>query len=199
MVESDAPSDAAATVSSTRFTVPYKFEVIVRSSGPNCQPNRMKRLAQEVTTCKTSLPLTDGSSIFVRYDTDRIDIMKVLITGPSDTPYSNGCFEFDVYFPPEYPKMPMQVSLIIFTVCCPDFTFSSFIILTDSFYYDGSLHGALQPKLVQRWQSVLVCFEHLAWSCRGAMESSDVESASSSSFYPVSHPRSGALLQRTRI
>lgn len=103
-------SDAGATAAATRFTVAYKFESVVRSAGLNCHPNRMKRLAQEVTTCKTSLPLTDSSSIFVRHDTDRIDIMKVLITGPSDTPYSNGCFEFDVYFPPEYPQSPMQVS-----------------------------------------------------------------------------------------
>lgn len=37
--------------------------------------------------------------------------MKVLITGPADTPYANGCFEFDVYFPPEYPNTPMLMNL----------------------------------------------------------------------------------------
>lgn len=31
--------------------------------------------------------------------------MKVLITGPADTPYANGCFELDVYFPPDYPQV----------------------------------------------------------------------------------------------
>lgn len=36
---------------------------------------------------------------------------QVLITGPCDTPYGNGCFEFDVYFPPDYPQSPMQVHL----------------------------------------------------------------------------------------
>ena len=36
---------------------------------------------------------------------------QVLITGPSDTPYANGCFEFDVFFPPEYPKSPMLVHM----------------------------------------------------------------------------------------
>lgn len=35
----------------------------------------------------------------------------MLITGPHGTPYSNGCFEFDVYFPDSYPSMPMQVNL----------------------------------------------------------------------------------------
>ena len=38
--------------------------------------------------------------------------MQVLITGPSDTPYANGCFEFDVFFPPEYPQVPMLVNLM---------------------------------------------------------------------------------------
>ena len=95
----------------TRFTVPYHFEKLVRSAGDRCHPNRMKRLVQEVESMKKSLPLDDSSSIFVRYDTDRLDIMKVLITGPSGTPYSNGCFEFDVYFPPEYPTHPVKFNL----------------------------------------------------------------------------------------
>ena len=34
----------------------------------------------------------------------------MLITGPSDTPYANGCFEFDVYFPQNYPESPMFVN-----------------------------------------------------------------------------------------
>ncbi len=37
--------------------------------------------------------------------------LQVLITGPSETPYACGCFEFDVFFPPEYPQKPMLVNL----------------------------------------------------------------------------------------
>lgn len=36
---------------------------------------------------------------------------QVLITGPAETPYANGCFEFDVYFPPDYPNSPMLINL----------------------------------------------------------------------------------------
>lgn len=36
---------------------------------------------------------------------------QVLITGPADTPYANGCFEFDVYFPQDYPNSPPLVNL----------------------------------------------------------------------------------------
>ena len=38
--------------------------------------------------------------------------LQVLITGPEDTPYANGCFEFDVFFPADYPQSPMQVHLV---------------------------------------------------------------------------------------
>ena len=40
-----------------------------------------------------------------------IHLLQVLITGPSDTPYANGCFLFDVFFPAEYPSSPMLVNL----------------------------------------------------------------------------------------
>ncbi|OWR46977.1 survivin-1 [Danaus plexippus plexippus] len=94
-----------------RFTVPYHFESTVRAAGERAHPARMKRLAQEAATLATSLPLSYSSSVFVRTDADRLDVMKVLITGPSDTPYANGCFILDVYFPAEYPAVPMLINL----------------------------------------------------------------------------------------
>lgn len=94
-----------------RFTISHHFESNVRMSGDRGHPARVKRLAQETVTLSTSLPLSFSSSVFVRYDTDRLDIMKVLITGPADTPYANGCFEFDVYFPHDYPNSPMMINL----------------------------------------------------------------------------------------
>lgn len=94
-----------------RFTISHHFESNVRMSGDRGHPARVKRLAQETVTLSTSLPLSFSSSVFVRCDTDRLDIMKVLITGPADTPYANGCFEFDVYFPHDYPNSPMMINL----------------------------------------------------------------------------------------
>ena len=37
--------------------------------------------------------------------------LQVLITGPEDTPYANGCYEFDVYFPQDYPNAPPCINL----------------------------------------------------------------------------------------
>lgn len=54
--------------------------------------------------------MNESSSIFVRVDEDNVFLWKALITGPDDTPYSNGCFIFDFFFPPEYPRVPPKVS-----------------------------------------------------------------------------------------
>ncbi|XP_044731226.1 baculoviral IAP repeat-containing protein 6 [Chrysoperla carnea] len=94
-----------------QFVVSYHFESNVKAAGDRSHPTRVKRLAQEAVTLSTSLPLSFSSSVFVRCDTDRLDVMKVLITGPADTPYANGCFELDVYFPPDYPQAPMMINL----------------------------------------------------------------------------------------
>jgi len=72
----------------------------------------MERLMQELGSLATSLPVNEGSSIFVRYDPDRLNLMKALITGPEGTPYSGGCFEFDLYFPGRYPDEPPKVHLV---------------------------------------------------------------------------------------
>ncbi|XP_034941309.1 baculoviral IAP repeat-containing protein 6 isoform X2 [Chelonus insularis] len=94
-----------------RFAVSYHFESNMKAAGDRSHPTRVKRLAQEAVTLSTALPLSYSSSVFVRCDSDRLDIMKVLITGPAETPYANGCFEFDVYFPPDYPNSPMLINL----------------------------------------------------------------------------------------
>lgn len=95
-----------------KFKVSHHFESSVKSApSTHSHPGRVKRIAQEAVTLSTSLPLSYSSSVFVRYDTSRLDVMKVLITGPSDTPYANGCFELDVYFPMDYPLAPMLINL----------------------------------------------------------------------------------------
>jgi hypothetical protein len=51
---------------------------------------RMARIASELASLATNLPVEVGSSIFVRVDEDRPDVIKALIVGPEDTPYENG-------------------------------------------------------------------------------------------------------------
>lgn len=49
------------------------------------------------------------SAIFVRQDEDHLDLVRVLITGPTDTPYSRGCFVFDINYPASFPNNPPLV------------------------------------------------------------------------------------------
>ncbi|TKS85133.1 Baculoviral IAP repeat-containing protein 6 [Collichthys lucidus] len=93
------------------FKVNYHYMSQVKNGSDTNSAARSRRLAQEAVTLSTSLPLSSSSSVFVRCDEERLDIMKVLITGPADTPYANGCFEFDVYFPQDYPNSPPLVNL----------------------------------------------------------------------------------------
>lgn len=60
-----------------KFNVSYHFEPNLHSDVDKNHPSRMKRLAQEAVTLSTSLPLSYSSSVFVRCDTDRLDVMKV--------------------------------------------------------------------------------------------------------------------------
>jgi len=47
----------------------------------------------------------------VRVDQSRTHLWKALITGPDDTPYSNGAFVFDIALPPDYPSVAPKVLL----------------------------------------------------------------------------------------
>ncbi|KAF7639067.1 UBIQUITIN_CONJUGAT_2 domain-containing protein [Meloidogyne graminicola] len=95
--------------------IPFHYATSLNSvgsaGGGSALGKRTRRLAQEIVSLSSSLPLSMNSSVFVRTSEERLDAMKVLITGPADTPYANGCFEFDVFFPPDYPNVPMQMNL----------------------------------------------------------------------------------------
>lgn len=73
--------------------------------------SRIHRVAKEVASLVADLPLSFSSSVFVRVDEQKATLWRALITGPEDTPYSCGCFIFDMYFPPTYPGAPPQVLL----------------------------------------------------------------------------------------
>ncbi|KAK0720226.1 hypothetical protein B0H67DRAFT_179874 [Lasiosphaeris hirsuta] len=61
---------------------------------------RMKKLVTQIASLRVDLP----EGIYVRHGSSRIDIMKVLIVGPSDTPYEHGLFEFDLFCTNEFPQ-----------------------------------------------------------------------------------------------
>lgn len=67
----------------------------------------IKRLAKDVRTIMKN-PLTDNGIYYI-HDEDNILKGRALIMGPSDTPYKNGNYLFELEFPPNYPHMPPKV------------------------------------------------------------------------------------------
>ena len=84
------------------------------SSNSSGEPTPAKaiRLAQEFADLPRALPCESTNSIYVRVDKDNMDYMKVLIIGSEGTPYSNGAFQFDVFFDNQYPNSPPKVTLM---------------------------------------------------------------------------------------
>ncbi|OSD04457.1 ubiquitin conjugating enzyme family protein [Trametes coccinea BRFM310] len=72
-------------------------------------PKRSLAIAKELAVLTTNLPVTWNSSIFLRVDETRVDVIKALITGPEGTPYHNGSFLFDVFLGPNYNQSPPSV------------------------------------------------------------------------------------------
>eukprot|EP01025_Chloroclados_australasicus_P059157 TRINITY_DN7469_c0_g2_i1.p1 TRINITY_DN7469_c0_g2~~TRINITY_DN7469_c0_g2_i1.p1 ORF type:complete len:616 (-),score=76.75 TRINITY_DN7469_c0_g2_i1:573-2420(-) len=76
---------------------------------PVSSKKRSTRLAKEFAGLDNNLPINPSSSIFICSDEERFDLWRVLIIGPEDTPYSCGCFIFDIGFPNLYPEYPPKV------------------------------------------------------------------------------------------
>ncbi|OJA14679.1 hypothetical protein AZE42_02395 [Rhizopogon vesiculosus] len=72
-------------------------------------PKRSLAIAKELAVLTTNLPVAWDSSVFLRVDEDRVDIIKALIIGPEGTPYQDGCFLFDIFLGPAYNQSPPSV------------------------------------------------------------------------------------------
>ncbi|KAJ7180040.1 ubiquitin conjugating enzyme family protein [Mycena crocata] len=72
-------------------------------------PKRSLAIAKELSILTNNLPIAWNSSIFLRIDETRVDVIKALITGPEGTPYYNGCYLFDIFLGPSYNQAPPSV------------------------------------------------------------------------------------------
>ncbi|KAK2959204.1 putative Ubiquitin-conjugating enzyme E2 Z [Blattamonas nauphoetae] len=112
-------------------------------------PN-MRRISQEITSLRTSLPFNIGSSVFVRVDENCAQLIKAVISGPEDTPYESGLFEFDIFLNSGFPTQPPQV--IITT------TGNGTVRFNPNLYSDGkvclSLLGTWSGDAGESWNPV---------------------------------------------
>ncbi|KZS97566.1 hypothetical protein SISNIDRAFT_449083 [Sistotremastrum niveocremeum HHB9708] len=75
-------------------------------------PKRSLAIAKELAILTTNLPVAWDSSVFLRVDEARVDIVKCLIFGPQGTPYENGCFLFDIFLGAQYNNGPPSVKYL---------------------------------------------------------------------------------------
>lgn len=96
---------------------PHRFDFVDKlghhhfSGHATSSKTNTRKMFQELSSYKTSLPIEYGSSIFVRAVENRLDLLRALILGPEDTPYANGCFFFDIFLK-NYPKDPPLVHFL---------------------------------------------------------------------------------------
>lgn len=87
----------------------YEFSDEVKgSNNKDC----ISKITKELSSYRHSLPLNNESSIFVRYNTNNITMLKSLIIGPKNTPYENGVFIFDILITNNFPNNPPKFKLI---------------------------------------------------------------------------------------
>lgn len=72
-------------------------------------PATLLRIITEFTSLKHDLPLNWDSSVVMRTIPTNINLCSFIISGPKDTPYHNGLFEFHACFPDGYPNVVPQV------------------------------------------------------------------------------------------
>lgn len=74
---------------------------------PTETPLHLKRTLKEHKILRTSSALPEG--VYIRTWEHRMDLLRILIIGPTETPYANAPFVLDVYLPSEFPTKPPAV------------------------------------------------------------------------------------------
>lgn len=68
-------------------------------------PKQWIKRIQEEWKILNNLP----DAIFVKACETRMELMQAIIVGPAGTPYHDGLFIFDIFFPPTFPEVPPKV------------------------------------------------------------------------------------------
>jgi ubiquitin-conjugating enzyme E2 O len=93
-------SDSPAAFTILDSPPPQNHHYINQSSASSS--NFMRRIAKEHKILSTSLP----PGIFVRTWESRLDLIRILIIGPNETPYEYAPFVIDFHLPSTYPQSP---------------------------------------------------------------------------------------------
>ena len=75
------------------------------------KPKGIYRITSELSSLKKNLPNNWDTSVIMASPKSKLNIFTFLVTGPKDTPYHNGVFEFHGCFPDDYPSSEPKVLL----------------------------------------------------------------------------------------
>lgn len=106
-IPAPAPKDGDGTPSTPSYK--FHFNNDARMLANADIPKRSLAIAKELAVLTTNLPVAWNSSVFLRVDESRVDVIKALITGPEGTPYYNGCYLFDIFLGASYNNSPPSV------------------------------------------------------------------------------------------
>jgi hypothetical protein len=81
----------------------------IKDSKHSLSSKSLIRIMSELSSLKKDLPLHWDSSVIMRIIPTNMNLITFIITGPKDTPYHNGLFEFHAYFPDGYPNSVPKV------------------------------------------------------------------------------------------
>ena len=90
-------------------TILDNTHLYIKHNKDSLSPKSLVRIMSELSSLKKNLPLYWDSSVLIRIIPTNMNLITFLITGPKDTPYHNGLFEFHAYFPDGYPNIVPQV------------------------------------------------------------------------------------------
>ena len=85
------------------------YENIIKTDSENMSIKKIERIRKEIKWLSVNLPVFYSNSIFLKYDENRIDIMRTCITGQENSPYQNGLFFFDIFLDSNYPDYPPKI------------------------------------------------------------------------------------------
>lgn len=80
----------------------YKILVDINSE-------KLLRLKREFSIIKKSIGISQDASIFFWIEKNKLNKMRFIVTGPTNTPYDQGLYIFDMTLSNEYPYKPPQV------------------------------------------------------------------------------------------
>lgn len=110
------PQAQAFEPSASPYTSPPQFAILDTpvpsthhysgtTSDTSSNSTRLRRINKELRILSTSLP----PNIYVRTFSSRLDLLRILIIGPNDTPYEYAPFVLDMHLHPSYPNHPPEV------------------------------------------------------------------------------------------